>query len=95
MVVNSTSIQVEWQPPNQLYQNGLIQHFIVTVVHVLSQNNITVQTEGTEVVISSLHPSYSYELIVAAVTIERGPFSVAVPFTMLEDGRKQFQGCCM
>ena len=78
---------MEWQPPEEPYQNGMIKSYLVTVVHVTTQNNMMVEIGGTEAVLTFLHPSYSYELLVAAVTVESGPFTEALSFTMPEDSK--------
>lgn len=83
-VVNSTTVLVGWQPPEEQYQNGAIEHYIVTIVQ--DMGNVTFLADSSELMITSLHPSYSYWLTAAAVTVDTGPYSEAVPFTMPEDG---------
>lgn len=49
----------------------------------------TFNVNSTELVIVTLHPSYVYELQVAAVTVGNGPLSETATFTMPEDGKSQ------
>ena len=45
-----------------------------------------VQEEEFPVAIRDLHPFYSYQFMVAAVTVKPGPFSDEVACTLPEDG---------
>ncbi len=90
-VLNSTSILAQWRPPEEQHQNGVIEHYIITIAQVMG--NKTFLVDSNELVASSLHPSYSYWLSVAAVTVDTGPFSEAVPFTLPEDGTLYVYEC--
>ncbi len=86
-VLNSTSILAEWRPPEIQHQNGVLKPYIVTIGCDSCHSNSTFVVTSTELVVVTLHPSYRYRLLVAAVTVESGPFSEAALFTMPEDGK--------
>ena len=55
--------------------NGIVRHYLVSVLEV-DTGEIDVYTAvATQLNISRLHPYYTYICVVAAVTIRTGPFS--------------------
>ncbi len=80
--VNATSAMISWRPPHPEDQNGIIQSYTVRVVGVHTDDDFTLSINSTEISVGSLHPFYSYEFTVAAVTIAQGPFSVSVTVAM-------------
>ena len=64
-----------------------IDHFVVEVNEIQTQQLHRVETVNTHINITSLHPYYVYECRVAAVTVIRGPFSTAVQVRTGEDGK--------
>ena len=88
--VNSTSLQLRWEPPPLADQNGVIRsyHINISVAETGSVLQLTSQT--TALNISGLHPYYTYTITVAAVTIGPGPYGVAVIIRMPEDGMDNF-----
>ena len=72
-------------PPH--YQNGLVRKYIVNLTETDTET-VFQETSLTEsIVLYSLHPFYTYIVSIAAYTIEKGPFSSPVIFTMDEDGK--------
>ena len=55
--------------------NGIIRHYIVSVLAVETSEMNTYTALSTQLNISGLHPYYTYTCRVAAVTNEVGPFS--------------------
>ena len=84
--VTSRSIRVVWSPPLTDQQNGLILHYVVVVVAAQTRSTITLNVSSNSTSIPDLHPSYSYSIEVAAVTISVGPFSRSVSITTPDDG---------
>ena len=77
VALNATTVLLVWQSPQQRQHNGIITAYNIllrevqtdsTALHVLTGNS-------TSTVISALHPSYQYEVQVAAVTVLIGPYS--------------------
>ena len=89
--VNSTTIQLQWEPPQLADQNGVIRsyHINISVTETGSVFQLTSETNSLN--ISGLHPYYTYTITVAAVTIGPGPYSAAFTVTMPEDG----MDCCL
>ena len=53
-----------------------------------TQSGFVVEATGESVVVDDLHPYYQYSCIVAAETVELGPFSAPVTIQLPEDGMK-------
>ena len=84
--VNSTTIQLYWNPPSLADQNGVIRSYLINVTVVEMSSFFQVTSETNALNISGLHPYYNYTLTVAAVTIGPGPYSVVLTIRMPEDG---------
>ena len=84
-ILSSSSMNVAWSPPMQELQNGIIVHYLVSIQ--TGDSKMTVETNVPYLTIEELHPHYTYELSVAAVTVASGPFSNTTSFTMPQDGR--------
>ena len=84
--VNSTTIALMWDAIALENQNGLLRHYLVSVLE-LDTGEIDMYTAGaTQLNISGLHPYYTYNCVVAAVTIRIGPFSQSVSIITPQDG---------
>ena len=72
-------------------QNGKIRHYNITVFEVATGNLTWFNTtdSSTHWILSSLHPSYAYEVEVAAVTVGLGPFSDVVVVFMPDTGTRK------
>ena len=64
-----------------------IDHFVVEVNEIQTQQFWRFDTVNTHFNITSLHPYYLYECRVAAVAVVRGPFSTPVQVRTEEDGK--------
>ena len=84
--VNSTTIQLYWNPPSLADQNGVIRSYLINVTVVEMSSFFQLTSESNALNISGLHPYYNYNLTVAAVTIGPGPYSVVLTIRMPEDG---------
>lgn len=87
---NATSVIISWVAPLQEYRNGIIQSYTVRVVGVHTDEDFTLSINSTEIVVDNLHPFYSYEFTVAAVTTSLGPFSLPVTLAMPPAGQYNF-----
>ena len=88
--INSTTLLISWMPPPFENQNGIIREYWVNITERETGVAYHLATAATTLTVSSLHPFYTYDCIIAAVTIAEGPYSVEVNITMPEDGMFQF-----
>lgn len=87
--VTSTSLTLSWFPPEE--QNGVIRHYIVVVHEVNTGTNFTYQAQShLSFSIGDLHPYYTYQINVFAVTVEVGPASLDHNITTLQDSKLRF-----
>ena len=90
IIVNSTSIQLTWQPPEHSSQNGIIQHYLIDVTEVETMRQFQLTSTSTSVAAIALHPYYTYSFTVAAVTVSQGPYSGEISIQTLEDGEQSY-----
>ena len=86
-VLNSTSYQLTWAPPPEDHHNGEIRGYRVNVTELETGRALYFTTQDTMLLVSGLHPHYSYESVVAAVTVDVGPYSASVGVRTHEDGK--------
>ena len=85
--VMSTSLTLTWGPPQNTLQNGVIRHYIITALEINTGTNFTYQAQSrTTFSIGDLHPYYTYQFNVFAVTVEVGPSSMDHRVTTPQDG---------
>ena len=82
-----------WQPPVFEDQNGVIVYYQLVVSQTQFEiPDITVDANTTSRTLTNLEEHVEYTVVVAAAThIGVGPFSSAVNFTTLQDGKRQLQ----
>ncbi len=85
-VLNSTSFRLTWDPPPMEHHNGEIRGYRVNITEALTNRVFTFNTNTTELVVSDLHPHYLYRCVVAAVTVDEGPYSAVIGVQTHEDG---------
>ena len=78
-----------WEPPQD--PNGLIHGYRVNVTEVETGRMFQLSTNTTSIVIGFLHPYYTYNCTVVAVTIAPGPFSSVI--TVRTDEAGKFDHC--
>ena len=74
-----------WEPPED--PNGDIREYRVNVTEEETGRVFQFSTNTTSITIGSLHPYYTYNCKVVAVTIGLGPFSTVITLRTAEDGR--------
>ena len=84
---SATAISLNWDPPLVEDQNGVIREYLINVTENETGNSFQLSVIDTTVTLSSLHPAYTYECRVSAVTTDAGPFSPAVTITTIETGK--------
>ena len=84
--IRPTAIRISWSPPPAKDQNGLIRQYQINITEV-DTDTVTLRTSvSTYIVLFELHPFYTYECIVGAVTVTEGPYSDLMTITTPEDG---------
>ena len=84
--VSSRNVSLTWEPPPISSHNGIIQEYRLHVI----ENNTSSETYyislSTETTLDNLHPYYVYQISVAAVTVDIGPY-ITVSIATLEEGK--------
>ena len=83
--IDSTTLSLSWVAPPAPH-NGIIRYYTVNLTETDTGVQILIESETTSIVISSLHPYYTYEVVVAAVTVANGPYSPPLVLQLPEDG---------
>ena len=60
---------------------------MVTLQETNTGTTLYYNVTDTEITVSSLHPYYSYECRIAAVTVSMGPFSTSLTVTTKQAGK--------
>ncbi len=69
-------------------QNRIISHYIITLLELNTGNNLTYQAQShTTFSVGDLHPYYSYQFNVFAVTVDIGPASLDHVVLTLQDSK--------
>ena len=83
----STSVSLTWGAPAMELQNGVIRHYQVVAFEVNTNTSLTYRaTANTAFTVGELHPYYTYQFAVQAVTVAAGPLSTSVSVLTLQDG---------
>lgn len=83
---NSTSIYLEWIPPEEDTHNGIIRSYSILLEEQDTGLTLTYRAEDMARVITFLHPYYVYKCQIQAFTVSNGPASDPVYITTFEDG---------
>ena len=81
----STSVTLNWGAPQEEYQNGVIRHYRIAVNELDTDKYFTVTSLHTSRVISDLHPFYTYNFGVCAVTVGVGPCAHIGPIQLEQE----------
>ena len=76
IAVDSFTLNITWSQPPIEQINGIIQHYIVLVSVLETSNQFQYNSSGTSLLLTKLHPYYTYTVLVAAVTVGVGPYSI-------------------
>ena len=87
--IMSTQLTVLWMPPEKSERNGVVLSYLILLTSTNAEISTSYNTSGnsTSLFIESLHPTHSYVIMVAAVTVLRGPYSDLIYVTMEEDSK--------
>jgi len=83
--LDSTTIALNWDSPDGRH-NGIIREYRVNLTEVETGRVFQEVATTTSLVVSNLHPDYTYEWIVSAFTVAEGPYSLTSTVRTPEDG---------
>ena len=84
--IDSTTIILSWSPPLPEEQNGIIRQYIIDVTELDTGDTFSFNSTNTETTLPMLHPFYTYEFTITAVTVDPGPPTPPFTVQMEEDG---------
>ena len=85
-ITSSSTVTIHWSPPDSHLLNGVIQHYIITLINSETGESTLLTSENTTFYITNLHPFYTYSCSVVAVTVGSSP-AINISFQMPEDGK--------
>ena len=90
MALNSTHIYIDWDPPPEDQHHGELQEYRITVNEIETSTSLLVSSDPdvTEATIGPLHPYYTYDCTILAVTVGEGPPSTVITVRTEEDGKQ-------
>ena len=86
IAITATSVTLNWQPPPEEDRNGLIRLYYVFVTEPESGRSFTLNSTTISYSVHNLHPFYTYNFSVAAVTVAAGPISDNITLQTSEAG---------
>lgn len=86
-MITSTSISLQWSPPMEVLWNGIIREYLINITEYNTGKILVYYSMTTSLVISSLHPYYTYLGQVSAFTVGYGPFTDVFQVTTSQDGK--------
>lgn len=89
VALNSTHIYIDWDPPPEDQHHGELSEYRITIYEIETATSFQVFSDSdvTEATIGPLHPYYSYNFTILAVTVGEGPPSTVITVKTEEDGR--------
>ena len=84
--VDSSTIFLSWSAPPIDQQNGIIRHYVISLLERETGSILSYTSSNTTITISRLHPDYRYQIEISAVTVGMGPSSLPVTLLLPEDG---------
>ena len=89
MALNSTHIYIDWDPPPVDQHLGELREYRITVkeLETLTSFQLSSAAAVTEATIGPLHPYYTYNCTILAVTVGEGPPSTVITVRTGEDGK--------
>ena len=83
--INSTAIQLSWQPPPSDQLNGVFEFYTVTLTEIPSGVMMIYNTSSPSITIGSLVPCFTYTWDVTPFTVGYGPVSILSSVTTLPE----------
>lgn len=88
VVRDSRTIVCSWSPPPAEHHNGIIVEYQVNITEVNTGLVFIRVSTTTSLEITSLHPDYTYQWTVTAVTVEAGPYTSVSNIRTPADGKE-------
>ena len=86
VAIVATSVTLSWQAPPEENWNGVIRFYYVFVTELESGRSFRLNSTKTNHLVANLHPYYTYNFSVAAVTVGAGPISDTITLQTSEAG---------
>ena len=90
--LDSRTVILKWNSPSIDQQNGIIREYLVKVTESESETEMLHQVPTNSLNITGLHPYYTYQIRIAAVTRAAGPFTETKTVRTLEYGKPILYG---
>lgn len=88
--ITSKTVYLSWDTVPDENQNGIIRYYRVNATEAETSTKLTYIAYSNELMVHDLHPYYSYQVSVAAYTVDTGPYSTTISYQMNEDGMQNF-----
>ena len=85
--ISANSFSLQWQSPSNEQLNGELIGYLVMVIELNTGAIYTNHTSTPSIALNYLHPYYSYNCSVAAVTVSTGPFSDSITIQTAQAGK--------
>ena len=83
----STSVTLSWSSPPQHQLNGVLRNYVVIIQELDTGRNSSLTSIHSQIVIGDLHPFYTYNFSVCAVTTDIGPCTYFEQVQLPQDGK--------
>ena len=89
VALNSTHIYIDWDPPPEEQHHGELREYRIAIheIETSTSSQVSSAPDVTEAIIGPLHPYYTYNCTILAVTAGEGPPSTVITVRTEEDGR--------
>ena len=88
-IINSRSIFISWFPPPFDHQNGLIREYEIMIEEIETGIIYNDTSLNLYIQIDYIHPHYTYNISISAVTISSGPYTTAVTIQTPQDSKSK------
>ena len=87
IALNSTHIYISWDPVHEDQLHGELTGYTILIIELETFMSFQILLEPvTEAIIGHLHPYYTYNCTISAVTVGEGPPSTQITVRTDEDG---------
>ena len=76
IAVDSFTLNITWEQPSIDQINGIIQSYTISVSVMETLDHYLYISYNTSLLLTELHPYYTYTVLVAAITVGTGPYSI-------------------
>ena len=81
-LISTTSYRLFWNPPTPMDRNGVVRSYFISCSPLEGGKAFSHSVTESNITLTELHPFYTYECRVAAVTIGIGPYTAKYEFKM-------------